>query len=1183
MQMIGSTIHDRYRLDNELGRGGMGVVYRGYDTLLERDVAIKVLSESGLGSAGRGRLLNEARAVAQLDHPNITPVYDAGEENGASFIVMQYIAGNTLFDRPPETTDETIQVAIQICNALQHAHAHGIIHRDLKPENVLITPDGTAKLTDFGLARSVSSRMSSAGTIVGTVFYLAPEQALGQDFDGRADLYALGVMLYEMTSGRLPFTADDPLAVISQHINSPVVPPRAHNEEIPLELDSIIVKMLNKDPEDRPPDAAEVKQALEKIRSAPEALVGAAVEQPSDQSEFSVLDRIVRGRLFGREVEISQARSLWEQAIAAEGQLLLISGEPGIGKSRLMREITTQLEISGGKTYVGECYAEGGAPYEPVTQIVRKYFGENPSNEPQFPDFVLADLITLVPSIRRYFPDVPPNPPLDPQAEQYRLFENMVAFCSILSEHAPLLLALEDVHWADSGTLSILRHLARRTRRLRLMIIATYREMELDQYRPFQNVLLDLNRERLATRMKLTRLDRHATAAMLQALFSEEITPNFLEAIYRETEGNPFFIEEVCKALVESGELYYADGEWHRTRMEELVIPQSVRVAIQARIGNLPGDVQETLTLGAIIGREFDFDTLTTTSLHDEDSLIIALETAERAQLIEEISGESGGTFNFVHALIPSTLTESISGLRRRRLHRSVAEAICHQRPGDCEALAYHYIEGGDLVNGLEYSLKAAEKARNVHSIEEATRYYERAAEIAESLERPQQLLTIYEEIGRLQSSSNELRAVDAFLQALELTQFPEKRAQLKSSIGAAYASIGDERGLPYLEQAVDELNPESQANALALAYSSTGRFHHYHGRHKKGLTFLERALQIAEPLGDVSVLTIIYANLAGLYQHLANYEQSISWAQRLITLGEQIEFPPALALGYEFLAEDYFVMGEYQQALEAALKNHELGERYGMLSRVAWADFSLEHIYYGTGNLSEALSAGESSLELALTTGDIRLAIIAEAQLAIIKADLGDLEEAGEIALSSMNRMGELDQIFLLCSSLSAMVYWHLQQGDIQAALEYLERCDCAAAETDSRQVPLITGDIQAEVLLYTNRIDEALQIVEQQLQVSRDAPSRIAESHYLRVLAQIHAAQGNWEQSEITFDRAAKIQSEIGARLFLGQTLYYRGLMQLERGEQETALVDLQHAQEVFEECGANLWGGKARAAIK
>jgi tetratricopeptide (TPR) repeat protein len=573
-------------------------------------------------------------------------------------------------------------------------------------------------------------------------------------------------------------------------------------------------------------------------------------------------------------------------------------------------------------------------------------------------------------------------------------------------------------------------------------------------------------------------------------------------------------------------------------------------VAIQARIGNLPGDVQETLTLGAIIGREFDFDTLTTTSLHDEDSLIIALETAERAQLIEEISGESGGTFNFVHALIPSTLTESISGLRRRRLHRSVAEAICHRRPGDYEALAYHYIEGGDLVNGLEYSLKAAEKARNVHSIEEATRYYERAAEIAESLERPQQLLTIYEEIGRLQSSSNELRAVDAFLQALELTQFPEKRAQLKSSIGAAYASIGDERGLPYLEQAVDELNPESQANALALAYSSTGRFHHYHGRHKKGLTFLERALQIAEPLGDVSVLTIIYANLAGLYQHLANYKQSLSWAQRLITLGEQIEFPPALALGYEFLAEDYFVMGEYQQAHEAALKNHELGE---------------------------------SSLELALTTGDIRLAIIAEAQLAIIKADLGDLEEAGEIALSSINRMGELDQIFLLCSSLGAMVYWHLQQGDIQAALKYLERCDCAAAETDSRQVPLITGNIRAEVLLYTDRIDEALQIVEQQLQVSRDAPSRNAESRYLRVLAQIHAAQGNWEQSEITFDKAAIIQSDIGARLFLGQTLYYRGLMQRERGERETALVDLQHAQELFAECGANLWVGKARAAIK
>jgi len=205
----------------------MGTVYRAHDTLLNRAVAVKVLSETGLGTEGRARLLREAQAAAQLNHPNIVSVYDAGEADDQPFIVMELVEGESLYARWPLPPEAVLDVAAQICAALDHAHTHGIVHRDLKLENILITPEGTAKLTDFGLARSLASRLTSEGTLVGTVFYLAPELALGQPFDGRADLYALGVLLYELTTGRLPFTADDPLSVISQHLHAPVVPPRA--------------------------------------------------------------------------------------------------------------------------------------------------------------------------------------------------------------------------------------------------------------------------------------------------------------------------------------------------------------------------------------------------------------------------------------------------------------------------------------------------------------------------------------------------------------------------------------------------------------------------------------------------------------------------------------------------------------------------------------------------------------------------------------------------------------------------------------------------------------------------------------------------------------------------------------------------------------------------------------------
>jgi ABC-type oligopeptide transport system substrate-binding subunit len=670
--MIGALLDERYRIDAELGRGAMAVVYRGHDTLLTRDVAIKVISNTAaLGTEGRARLLHEAQSAAQLNHPNIVSVYDAGEADGSPFIVMELVEGESLHEQRPEALRDIVAVAGQVCSALEHAHAHSVVHRDLKPENVLIAPDGTAKLSDFGLARSVSSRMTSDGTIVGTVFYLAPELALGHDFDGRADLYALGVMLYELATGRLPFSADDPVAVISQHLHAPVVPPRAKNPEIPPGLDTLIARLLSKAPEDRHASAAEVLRAL---------------EQPG------------------------------------------ISGEPGIGKTRLVRELVTQAEVSGSQVLVGVSYAEGGTPYAPFRQTIREVLRSASGDGLDLPEFVLADLLTLAPEFRSRYPEVPENPPLDPQEEQQRLFENLLIFYSVLSDHSPLLLVVEDLQWADSGTLFLLRHLARETRHQRVMLVATYREVELGEARSLHEVLLDLNRERLATRVELPRLGREETRELLAVLFAEEITSEFLDGIYRETEGNPFFIEEVCRALVESGKVYYEDGRWHRPKsMADLGIPQSVKVAIESRVSKLPTDTQETLHLAAILGREFDFDTLAQASELDEDTLLDALESAERAQLIEEVTEDGRGTFAFEHRLIPTTLVEGLRTLQRRRLHRRAATAVEALHPDNFEVLAYHYDQAGNSEKATDYLLKTGDRARALYAHQEATDNYERA------------------------------------------------------------------------------------------------------------------------------------------------------------------------------------------------------------------------------------------------------------------------------------------------------------------------------------------------------------------------------------------------------------------------------------------------------------------------
>ncbi len=579
------------------------------------------------------------------------------------------------------------------------------------------------------------------------MFYLAPELALGQPFDGRADLYALGVMLYEWTTGQLPFTAREPMAVISQHLHASVVPPRAWNPDLPPALDSLIIHLLGKDPADRPASADEVTQIL----AAPETLERADV--PVEQ--LTLLKRIGRSLLVGRARELGEARALWNMALSGQGQVLLVCGEAGIGKTRLARELTTQVQVLGGRVLVGASYAEGSAPYAPFAQILRQALEASPDSvldsstqrsgpSPQratsrqpaeaLPEFVLAGLLTLVPALRLSYPDLRPEPALDdPRAEQYRLFENLSICFAALSDRAPLLLVLEDLHWADSGTLALLRHLARHAQGRRLMILATHREVGPDQARAFHETLLDLSRERLAVRLRLGRLNREHTEEMLAALFAQEITSEFLNGIYGETEGNPFFVEEVCKTLVESGQLYYQDGRWDRPSIQKLGIPQSVQVAIQSRVRVLPSDAQDILRLAAVLGRQFDFDTLAQADALalaggcGEEAIIEALETAESAQLIEEVGSEDGGTFAFVHALIPATLVESMRTLRRRELHRCAAAAIEAKRPEDLEAMAHHYSQAGDAEKAANYLLQAGDRARRLYAHQEAIDHYGQA------------------------------------------------------------------------------------------------------------------------------------------------------------------------------------------------------------------------------------------------------------------------------------------------------------------------------------------------------------------------------------------------------------------------------------------------------------------------
>jgi tetratricopeptide (TPR) repeat protein len=934
--------------------------------------------------------------------------------------------------------------------------------------------------------------------------------------------------------------------------------------DIPPLFNNLIMRLLSKERDERPASAKDVLSLLND-----EALLDTE-SAPAEQ--LSLLDRIVRGRIIGRKAEFEEARALWRKAVSGQGQLLLISGEPGVGKTRLMREIATHAEVSGGRALIGESFAEGNPPYGAFGQIVRKAINPGSANGFEISDFVLADLLTIAPELRQHYPDIPPNPSLEPDAERQRLFENVAAFTGTLAEQSPLLLVIDDAHWSDSGSLFLLRHLARRTKNLPIMLVATYREVELIGTHPLNEMLLELNRQRLGTRVKLSRLDVEKTHRLLEAILAEDVSKEFTEVIYRETEGNPFFVEEVCKALVENGVLYFQEGKWRGPDLDEIEIPQSVQVAVEARLAKLDESILDVLRMAATLGREFEFNTLTKASDQTEDDLINALESAEDAQLLDEVSGKAGGVFSFAHALIPAALISGLSGLRRRRLHHQALAAEEELHTDDFATLAHHASEAGDVEKTLEYGEKAGDAAAALYAWEEAQSQYRRAIEAAEELNQPEKLSQLHELSGLAYASQGlNTLAIESIQKAMDLASGKARKAEMKSYIGNGYIYIGDERGLALLEEARQELNPKTQALPLANSLIGIGRHHHLHGHHQKALEAYQEAQKMADKLEDHRLQGTIYVMKAGAYQHLANFEESNKWAQASIDLGVKKNFPVAEAIGLEFMGENANATGRWQDSLDIGEREMQIARQIGDQNRIGWTHMYTGWGFHGLGMLSNAEESTRNGIEIANLSGDMRVEVFLRGQLVQILADFGRTEEAREYGLQAVERGEQLGQISMTGFSKASLAYYHIRNGEWQESLELLDAVSKSQEGLDARWLPLTSQTLQAETLWCIGELDKAAQLAEESYQSALESGAIHVQADTQRVLAQVLFSQEKYDNALEKVNATIEAAEKENYRIGLGRAMLWKAKILAAQGEKKAAKKSVSQAEELFEFCGA------------
>ena len=972
----------RYQVKNLLGEGGKKRVYLAHDSTLDREVAFGLIKSEGLDETGRQRILGEAQAMGRLGaHPHIHTVFDLGDEAGEPYIVTELMASDVEIaieeaEDQHLSLERAVEIAGQVCLGLEFAHSKGIVHRDLKPGNVMLTEDGTAKIGDFGLAMATDrSRLTQEGMMVGTVAYMPPEQAMGGDVTPQAELYSLGAMLYEMVTGRPPFLGDDSVAIIGQHLNTPPVAPTWHNSNVPPGLESLILRLLEKDRAGRPASAAEVLEALESIDLT-------AGEPDAEAPAHSGPDPAYRKAFVGREAEIQQLHNAFDEAMSGHGSLVMVVGEPGIGKTSLCEQLGTYATLRGGTTLIGHCYEEGSLslPYLAFVEAMRSYvLAREPDDLKNDLGSGASDIARIVSEVRDRL-QVEPSEATDPEQDRYRLMQSVTSFLVNAASVQPLVIVLEDLHDADPGTLDMLTHVSRNLSGARLMIVGTYRDVEVDRSHPLSGALAELRRVASFSRIPLRGLTADEVQRMMTSISVQDVPWSLSEMVHRQTEGNPLFVQEVLRYLVEHGYLGHGDGQERRDTPPEMGLPEGLKDVIGKRLSGLSDGCQSVLSVAAVIGREFPLQVLETVAGLNEEELYTALEEASGVGVVEERSTTGSGlSFRFAHAFFRQTLYEETFAPRRIRLHQQVGRALeeVHAaRPEEHAAeLTDHFAqstEREDLEKALRYGEMAAERAMSVYAYGEAVRLLEQALQVQEVLDpddkakRCDLLIALGE---AMMPAGNPLKvaeqvAPEAFGLAEALND--NRRASavcIQALWGLGRYGSASVLGRPdfqiWAERADRLAAPDNHERVLADAWLSYVRANEEDYPGFRALA--SRALDLARQLNNQEALWLAaLPNLAFGFWGPEFIRERIQLAQEVAEWSRRGAPVPSLAWSLH-LAAAVNIMGGNRELAESLWNEvQELGERTGDTQATLHALHRETRLKFMDGRLDEAIEGSE-------------------------------------------------------------------------------------------------------------------------------------------------------------------------------------------------------------------------------
>jgi tetratricopeptide (TPR) repeat protein len=1001
------TIGKRYQLQTEIDRGGMGVVYRAQDRLSGQTIALKrVLIGGEPGSSGdstdfRMALAQEFKTLATLRHPNIISVLDYGfDAERQPYFTMELLEhAQTILDASrARPVDAQFELLIQVLQALTYLHRRDVIHHDLKPANILVVA-GQVKVLDFGLAVVREHMDEKDENFTGTLTYTAPEVLKGEPVSAQSDLYAVGVIAYEVIAGRHPFAGSANL--VNDILNT-------SPDFAPLELEpplaAVLVRLLAKNPEDRYQTAQEAINAYAEASQKPLELESATIRESFLQA----------ARFVGRQAEMAKLSSALNQiaSVGARhalplpapsapadqkplGSAWLVGGESGVGKSRLLDELRTLALVKGMRVLRGQAVSEGGQPYQAWRDVLRELCLQTDLTR-----FEASILKTLVPDIAALLNRPVADPPgVESEAIRERLVQVIGGILERQKE--PLVIILEDIHWATGESVTLLKRFSANIRTMPVILVATYRDDEQPELRD-QLPLMQL--------IRLERLSKDTIGELSASMLGEQVGRQqaVVDLLARETEGNVFFIVEVVRALAEeAGQL----AQVGQVALPEKVFSGGMQTVVERRLSQVPENARPLLRAATVSGRQLDLEVLKLIYQNTQTpgqtkrgtspfqtALDLWLSTCADAAILEV----QGDRWRFAHDKLREGLLANLTPSERQALHRQVAtamEKLYSDAPEHAASLAYHWQALGDAAKEAHYAGIAGEQAYRIGAHRKAISFLERALETGKGLDAfrrakwERQLGEAHYALGHLPEGMAHIKQTALLLGH----SAPSKRPRQVISILGNAVRQGAHRAAPKLFLARAS-NDVPQRLEVVRAFERIAQIAVLFNDLILDIVMALKMLNLVESLPPTGELARAYAVMGGTFGIAGLYSVADGYMRYADRVAAQVHDPSATAWVEEIGGFYLSGVGRWDEARARFQRGAAIGQELGDWRR--WLEnFTLElQLMMDIGLFQEAKAKNLEALERTARQEDQQIEIFTYVRQTFIAATEGDLDEAARL-----------------------------------------------------------------------------------------------------------------------------------------------------------------------------------------